>query len=57
MKPGGYNMSSHQPQSAGAGPPSAGIGMQHAPQSGGPPAAAQNLSQQNLNQIVRTPCL
>ncbi|KAG0647021.1 Transcription initiation factor TFIID 72 kDa subunit [Hyphodiscus hymeniophilus] len=41
---------SNQPQSAGAGPPSAGMGMQHIPP-GGAPAPTQNMSQQNLNQI------
>jgi hypothetical protein len=46
-------MSNHQPQSAGAGPPSAGMGMQHGPGGQGPPPPAQNMSQQNLNQIVR----
>lgn len=42
-------MSNHQPQSAGAGPPSAGMGVQHGP---GAPPPTQNMSQQNLNQIV-----
>jgi hypothetical protein len=46
-------MSNHQPPSAGAGPPSVGMGMQHGP--GAPPPPAQNMSQQNLNQIVRAP--
>lgn len=45
-------MASHQ-QGPGNGPPSAGMGMPH--QSGqGPPPPGQNLSQQNLNQIVST---
>lgn len=47
-------MSNHQPQSAGAGPPSAGMGMQHGQGGQGPPQPSQNMSQQNLNQIVRT---
>lgn len=42
-------MSNHQPQGAGNGPPSAGMNVPHG--QGQPPAA--NLSQQNLNQIVR----
>jgi len=43
-------MSNHPPQGPANGPPSAGIGMQGG-QGSAPPA--QNLSQQNLNQIVR----
>ncbi|KUJ21364.1 WD40 repeat-like protein [Mollisia scopiformis] len=45
-------MSNHQSQGPGNGPPSAGMSMQH--QSGGqaPSSQGQNLSQQNLNQIV-----
>ena len=46
-------MSNHQPQSAGAGPPSAGMAMQHGQGGQGPPPPSQNMSQQNLNQIVR----
>jgi hypothetical protein len=49
-------MANHQPQSAGNGPPSAGM-MQHGPGGQVPPAPAQNMSQQNLNQIVRAPDL
>jgi len=46
-------MSSHQPQGPGNGPPSAGIPMQHQQGVQQPPAPAQSMSQQNLNQIVR----
>ncbi len=49
---------SNQPTSGpGNGPPSAGMGMQHQGGGGshGAPPAGQNLSQQNLNQIVRAP--
>lgn len=42
-------MSNHQPQSAGAGPSSASMNVQHGQ---GPPPASQSMSQQNLNQIV-----
>jgi hypothetical protein len=55
------SMSNQPPQGSSNGPPSAGIGMQH-PQGGGgggaggsghgQPPPSQNLSQQNLNQIV-----
>ena len=46
-------MSSHPPQGQSNGPPSAGMGMQH--QSGGQGSSqqGQNMSSQNLNQIVR----
>jgi len=46
-------MSGHQPQSAGAGAPSAGMNMPPQQQGQGAPPV-QNMSQQNLNQIVRT---
>jgi hypothetical protein len=50
-------MANHQPQNAGNGPPSAGMGIQHGQGGQGAPAASQNMSQQNLNQIVRNPIL
>lgn len=40
-------------QNTANGPPSGGMGMQHG-QAAQPPAPAQSMSQQNLNQIVRT---
>jgi len=50
-------MSGQQPQSAGSGPPSGSMGMpsgqQQQQQPSGPPPV-QNMSQQNLNQIVRS---
>ncbi len=45
-------MSGHPPQIAGSGPPSATMSMPPQQQQGGAPPV-QNLSQQNLNQIVR----
>jgi hypothetical protein len=48
-------MSNHPPQASSNGPPSAGMGMQHPQGNQGPPPAGQNLSQQNLNQIVSQP--
>lgn len=48
-------MANHQPQSAGNGPPSAGIGIQHGQGGQGAAPATQNMSSQNLNQIVRSP--
>jgi hypothetical protein len=47
-------MSSHQPQGPGNGPPSAGMSMQHQQGIQQPPAPSQSMSQQNLNQIVRS---
>ncbi len=45
---------SHPPQGPGNGPSSAGMGMQHQQGSQGQAAPAQNnMSSQNLNQIVR----
>ena len=49
----GEVMSNHQPHGPGNGPPSGAMGMQHQQAGQGPPPQSQNLSQQNLNQIVR----
>ena len=50
MRTGEAIMSNHQPQSAGAGPSSAGMGIPGG--QGAPPPQQGNMSQQNLNQIV-----
>jgi len=46
-------MANHQAQGGSNGPPSAGGSGQHGGGGQGPPPPTQNLSQQNLNQIVR----
>ncbi|KAG9231083.1 putative transcription initiation factor TFIID subunit 5 [Amylocarpus encephaloides] len=45
-------MSSHLPQAQSNGPPSAGMGIQHQPSGQAPTQQGQNMSSQNLNQIV-----
>jgi transcription initiation factor TFIID subunit 5 len=49
----GAIMSNHPPPGPSNGPPSAGMSMQHQQGGQGAPPPAQNMTQQNLNQIVR----